>query len=88
MVDLSEDELAQGLHVALGAIFILLPVCWQWHMAQAKGTIIGLAYAFIKEFWWDLKYESLETSGGWEGSFRDFCFYVVGIVAANVLVIF
>jgi len=87
-IDLSEDSVAQGLHVALGALFITLPVCWDWHMAQAKGTVIGLTYALLKEFWFDLRYESPETSGGFDGSFRDFCFYVVGIVAANILVIF
>lgn len=87
-IDLSMDEVAQTLHVTLGMLFVLLPVAWGWHNAKIWGSFYALLYACIKEFWFDLHYEDEPTSGGWSGSFKDFAFYVVGIVAANILVLF
>lgn len=88
MISLSDEDVTQGLHICLGAIFILLPVCWEWHFAQLWGTGIGLIFAAVKEFFWDIRFEDPATSGGWKGSTEDFYFYVLGIVLGNVAVIF
>ena len=87
MIKLDLQEVSDGLHVALGAIFVLLPVCWEWHFAQAWGTGLGILFAIIKEMWFDIHYEDCETSGGYPGGFRDMAGYFVGILLANLLVI-
>ena len=88
MIDLSMDDVSQGLHVALGAIFVILPAAWGIQHAQIWGTGIGIVYAGIKEFIFDIHFEDEATSGGYLGGLLDFSFYLVGILAANLLLLF
>lgn len=88
MIDLSIDTVSQGLHVSLGAIFVILPAAWGWENARLWGSLIGIMYALVKEFWFDLRYEDAQTSGGIKGGWRDFSFYLVGIGLANLLLLF
>lgn len=87
MLDLSMDEVAQGLHVALGALFVTFPAAWGWPHYRLWGSGIGVVYGLIKEFWWDLHFEDEQTSGGHQGGLKDFTYYCIGIVAANLLLL-
>jgi hypothetical protein len=86
-IDLSLDEVADGLHLALGAIFVLVPASKGWHHGVFLGSILGIVYGVIKEFWFDLRYESLETSGGIRGGVIDLCGYIAGIALANLILV-
>lgn len=44
---------------------------------------IGAIAAAVKEFWYDLHFESPETSGGFYGSNRDFAFYLLGLLVSD-----
>ena len=81
-IDLSINEVAQGLHAALGALFITFPVAMGLAHAELWGAGVGVLYAAIKEFWFDLNFETLEASGGLPGSVEDFVFYLVGMLGA------
>lgn len=100
MIDLSLDELAQGLHVALGALFVTFPLAWVWthpvltdrglwwsDHAQVLGSGVGVFFALVKEFWFDVHYEDPQTSGGYIGGLKDFVYYCVGIATANLLLL-
>jgi hypothetical protein len=86
-VHLSMNQVAQTLHVTLGMLFVLIPVAMNWHDPRLIGTSVGLLFALIKEFWWDLKYEDEGTSGGLSGSRQDFIYYCTGILVANGLLL-
>jgi hypothetical protein len=49
------------------------------------GGAVAVAFVLVKEFWFDLKYEDAETSGGIDGGARDAAFYGVGIAAALLI---
>jgi len=38
----------------------------------------------VKEFWYDMHYETPEVSGGWKGGLLDFSFYQVGIILSLI----
>jgi len=85
----STNAEVQGLHAALGAIFVLLPVaiCLR-HPAfglgypRIMGSFIGVIFAAVKEFSWDEDLEDVETRGS---NLQDFSFYILGILIANAL---
>jgi len=54
--------------------------------AQHKWTVAGavMLFALWKEFWFDLRYETPETSGGIKGGLIDFSGYVAGIGLALI----
>ena len=85
MINLSMDNVTQGLHVALGALGVFLPVAKAWSHGQLIGSLVMIGFAVIKEFWFDINYETPETSGSWSGGLRDFSFYIVGIIMANLI---
>lgn len=87
MIDLTLDEVATGLHIALGALFVTFPVCWGVHHARLWGSGVCIVFAVIKEFWFDLKYEDIETSGGVSGGVLDFAGYCGGVLLANLLLL-
>jgi hypothetical protein len=47
---------------------------------------IVIAFAAVKEFWWDIRYETEGESGGVVGGVEDFTFYVVGLAIAAAVV--
>jgi hypothetical protein len=85
MIDLSINEVAQGLHAALGALFITFPVAMGIPHAELWGGGVGVLYAAIKEFWFDLNFETVESSGGFAGSVEDFVFYLIGMLGAGAM---
>jgi len=47
-----------------------------------SGAVLSSAYILIKEFWYDLKYERPEVSGGWTGGLLDAACWVGGGLSA------
>ncbi len=81
---LNFDELAQGLHTALGALFLMIPVAKSWPHPRTTGLFLGILYAAWKEGWYDVHYETLVTRGsGW----RDFSFYLLGMAMAWIVLL-
>jgi len=89
MISLTYNDLANGLHVALGALFVVLPSYWGlkygWPHAQLWGSCGGFLYGIIKEFFFDLEFEDEATSGGLAGGMTDLLGYIIGIGAANLI---
>ena len=54
--------------------------------ALHKWTVAGVValFAIWKEFWFDLRYETPETSGGIKGGIKDFSGYVAGVGLALI----
>jgi hypothetical protein len=79
----------QGLHTALGALFVVLPTAVLLHHpsfmfghTQLVGSFIGIVFAAVKEFVWDKTMEDTITQGS---NWKDFAFYMVGIALANLI---
>jgi len=87
MIHLTMNTVANVLHVAIGVLFIAVPVAWGIHFAQAWGTGTCLVYAIIKEFLVDIYFEDEETSGGYIGGCKDFLGYLAGLLLGNLIVI-
>ena len=78
------NELAQSAHF-FGAAFIILASGGfgqhlHWYLSAAV-----VFYALLKEFWYDLRYERPEVSGGVKGGIVDLLFYVLGVLVANLI---
>ena len=78
------NELAQMAHF-FGAGFIILASGGfgqhlHWYLSAAL-----VFYALLKEFWYDLRYERPEVSGGVKGGIVDLLFYVLGVLVANLI---
>jgi hypothetical protein len=84
---LTMNQVTQGLHIALGALFVFVPVAKGWHHPRLTGVVVGVLFALLKEFVYDLDFETHQTSGGWKGSFTDFAFYLVGMGISLLLLI-
>jgi hypothetical protein len=82
---LTKTSLSNGLHASLGALGVLLPAAKGWSHPQFYGSAAVIVYAAVKEFWWDLRYEDEETSGGWWGGVQDFAGYLAGLWVANMI---
>lgn len=78
--------LAQAAHF-FGAVAIIMSLA---HFLGETGGFISaglfLAYAVVKEFWYDLKYELPKQSFG--DSALDFTFYLLGIVASCFMLLY
>jgi hypothetical protein len=79
----------QGLHAALGALFVVLPTAVLLHHPtflfghpQIAGSFIGFVYAAVKEFSWDQHMEDAITRGS---NWLDFAFYAAGIAVGNLI---
>ena len=82
MISLTMNQVAQGLHAALGALCVALPGWLFGNRAAVIGGAAAILFAAVKEAWWDKKYETPETAGsGWE----DFAFWVMGVAIAGTL---
>lgn len=74
------NTVCQYAHMLFGAIVV---IAWAYLFGAHYVLWAALAfcvYAAGKEFWYDVKYESPDVSGGLDGSVQDFCFYIVGVV--------
>lgn len=73
--------LAQIAHV-LGGYGIVLTAAFLWgHVACVMAAVLLTAYAAVKEFWYDLKYE-VDPVQTWKDSLLDFSMYMAGIALA------
>lgn len=88
-LDPSPSSEVQGLHAALGALFVLLPVAvslrhpsFTLGYPHLTGSFVGTAFAVVKEFVWDQNIEDPATRGS---NLQDFSFYILGIAIANVV---
>lgn len=63
------------------ACHLLFPA--QFHLF----LVVGVVAAAVKEFWYDLRYETDDAagSGGVTGSIEDFSFYCLGLLIAVIL---
>lgn len=76
------DQIGQVAHTLAGILVVLGPnalfgsrFMWAWVLAL-------IIFAAVKEFWYDVNYESSDERGnGWE----DFGFYIIGEVIGLVL---
>lgn len=87
MIHLSMGKVANALHVALGALFVFIPVAKGWSNGIVWGNIACLVFAVIKEMWFDIHYEDEQTSGGYIGGLKDLCGYIIGLAIANLILI-
>jgi hypothetical protein len=77
------NSVSQGLHTCLGTIAVLLPTLKDF--PPWIGAVAILSYAAVKEFWFDVYYETPEQSGGRLGDVEDFSFYAIGVAAAYAI---
>lgn len=47
----------------------------------------GIAAAAVKEFWYDLRFETPAVSGEIDGGVEDFAFYVIGFVVGGAVLV-
>lgn len=80
------QKLANGLHACLGALAILIPAFFWGPVSLLPAALAINVFAGVKEFWYDLKYETPATSGGLVGGLEDFAGYELGAVIAAGLV--
>jgi len=80
------NGLAQAAH-AFAAYSIVLTAAYKFgYRVMIVIALLLVAFAIVKEFWFDLKYERPEVSGGWSGGVEDFSFYVIGVCVALLMV--
>ena len=82
-LSLSLNEVAQASHVAIAAAVVGLSSA-RFHTMLAKlvGAAVIVAFASIKEFWFDKRFEDAVTRGS---DLEDFSYYVLGAVAALLI---
>lgn len=77
------NQLAQIAHVAafygIALTLMIFHPTWRW---EVQG--IGIAYGLLKEFWFDLRYETTEISGEFVGGLTDFSFLMIGLGLADI----
>lgn len=81
--DVSFNFVSQMAHLFCAA-FLTLAVAEKTPTSLRAFVWGAIALAAVKEFWWDLTYETPDAagSGGIMGSIEDFAFYMAGIVLA------
>ncbi len=77
------NRVAQAGHFA-GGLAVVWGLHILWH-AGLLGLIGVIAFAAVKEFWWDYRYESPEVRGS---SVTDFVFWTVGACGAFAVLMF
>jgi hypothetical protein len=78
------DNLAQAAH-ALAGYGIVLTAARYGYIPLVVVSVLLIIYAAVKEFWFDLAYERPDVSGGLLGGWKDFSFYMVGLIAGLVV---
>jgi len=71
------DSVAQNAHMLFGALMVFLPTYIFGPDALWYGMALFFAFAMVKEFWYDEKYETEEVRGS---SIKDFIFYMIGAI--------
>lgn len=84
IVNPTYDNLAQAAH-ALAGYGIALTAARFGTQPLVVVSILFVVYAAAKEFWFDVKYERPEVSGGLLGGVKDFAFYIAGLVAGLIV---
>lgn len=84
--DVSFNFVCQMTHWSFAA-FLTLTVARLAPSAIGAYIVLAICAAAIKEFWYDLKYETPDAmgSGGIKGSIEDFTFYMIGLVSAMII---
>jgi len=82
ITDKEFDLVAQNAHVLAGALAVLGSIALWGPSSKLPATVMMIAFAAIKEFWYDQQYESPEVRGS---NLRDFTFYCVGIAFGWIL---
>lgn len=86
ITDPSFEFVCQMGHFLAGACLMLASVRIFGDRAEWWALGVGVVLAAWKEGWYDVHHESLTTSGGEAGGWRDFAFYLSGL-AIGVLVL-
>lgn len=73
------QELANYAHAGAGASVVLVAGHFGYPLLAAGMVAL---YGVVKEFWYDLKYERPEVSGGVRGGFTDIAGYLTGVILA------
>lgn len=81
----SPNAIAQTAHFFIASTIILGAAAIGRHTMIPSIAIV--CYGILKEFVWDLKFETPEVSGGLLGGLQDFAFYILGMAAANAIVL-
>lgn len=81
------DLWAQSSHLGWSAFAVMAPAALfpRFIGAPIIGFCAIIAFAAAKEFWWDLRNETPDESGGIGGGWEDFSHYLCGAVAAILL---
>lgn len=79
------DNLAQTAHALAGYAIVLTASQFGGKPPIVVGGLF-VVYAAVKEFWFDIHYETPEVSGGWSGGVKDFAFYMVGLAAGLIVI--
>lgn len=82
MIGETFDSVCQIAHTLFGILCVVLA-------AYLFGSPLGgwsalFIWSVVKEFWYDINYESPSDSGGWLGSLKDFGFYNLGAAIGYV----
>lgn len=83
MIHLTFNEVAQTSHVGLGAAAVLLAVAKGWPHGQLIASGAMVIFALVKELWFDVHYEDIETQGN---RWVDLSFWLIGIGLANIAI--
>jgi hypothetical protein len=76
MIGETFNSVCQIAHTLFGILCVLLAS--YFFDAPFCGFGVLLVWSIAKEFWYDIKYEAPDISGGWVGSLEDFGFYNLG----------
>jgi hypothetical protein len=83
--DQFDNMVAQIAHAS--AAYAVTVTFYVFGISMIYPILSIVAFAALKEFWYDIKYESPEESGGVPGSIKDFIFYLLGLTLALLVVI-
>jgi hypothetical protein len=81
-IHLTFEQAAQTAHVGVGAAVVALATAKGFPHAQLYSSLGMVVITAVKEWWWDVQFEDLETQGS---AGVDFLFWMVGVAVANLI---